>query len=311
MIMRLAVVTTLLLGLAATCPQSLAAQQFNFIYPEVTGSTGIGFDDPTLGTARRTAWEFAVTQWGARVNNTQTINVESFWDNLGTGSSVTLGRASSVLVFRDFTGAPQAGTFYPSGLANEFFGSDINTGSPEIRAEFNHQVDTLNALGSTVFYYGLDENPPAGTISFVRTALHELCHGFGFSAGINSSGELLGGGFPTAFDRFLVLDATAQTPLTTMNDAGRASAIRSDNLYWSGATVTAANSGNLARMHAPATYVSGSSVSHFKLGHYSPPQLMEPSLSGASFDPGLSDELLFDLGWSMNLPSSVRSWTQY
>lgn len=303
---------------AALLAVSVAASHTEAATVNVTYLDGIGYgfyEDVDLngngvaeGVERRAALEYAVNAWGARIDSSQAIEVEAMFENLGGGaSSAALAFAQPIYFFVNFEGAPAEDVYYPSALANALAGTDLNP-ARDIQIAFNDQVDTLDALGSISFYYGLDENP-GSDISFIRTALHEFAHGLGFTSIMEADGSFaFVPTYPSVYDQFLVEDETAQTAVVGMTQGQRQAAQVSDNLFWNGPNVVAAF-GDVAPVYAPSpTYESGSSVSHFKLGTFAPPEMMEPALTGASFNPGLADELFEDLGYNVFGPFPTVSF---
>jgi hypothetical protein len=109
---------------------------------------GEGFNDPapvspvagnsgtTLGQQRLNAFQAAADAWESVVSSPIEITVDAALDSLTPcdSSSGVLGRAGTVQVFRDFSGAPQANTWYPSALANAISGVDNDSGEADIQA---------------------------------------------------------------------------------------------------------------------------------------------------------------------------------
>ena len=179
---------------------------------------GEGFNDPTPWTP--TGWNPATTLGQARLNAFQHAadlladyllsDVEIFVDaNLDpiappsypacTPTSGVLGSAGPNFVFRDFSGAPVANTWYVQALANSLRGIDLSPAN-DISATFNSNVDNQTCLGSTDWYYGYDANG-GGDIDFVSVVLHELTHGLGFLSLVNlNTGAKLGGPIFGYFD---------------------------------------------------------------------------------------------------------------
>lgn len=256
-----------------------------------------GFNDPTLGAARREAWEFAVNHWAARLDGSQSVTISVSFDDLGTGDWVVVGEGGASYAYRDFPGAPKPRTWYDDPLANQFAKRDLSPKDPDIVIAFNSQIDTLNALGPITFHYGLDANVPPNRISFVHTALHELGHGFGFSPMIEHDTGSFPDNAPGAYDHHLVHGATTRTPLTSMSAPQRKGALTSNDLHFNGQRVVAAH-GAPAPIYAPTTYYSGSSISHFDYGGFPTQQLMEPFQYGTTLDVGLALDVLADIGWT-------------
>jgi hypothetical protein len=284
------------LGTVALPAAPARAAQVVFTYADDPGE---GFNDPTLGAARRAAFEFATAIWGNAVGGSVTIVVDAAMDPLGgSGSGAVLGQAGSALVARDFDGAPLAGTWYPIPLANQLAGEDLAPSTADVIATFNSDVDNGAVLGTVDWYYGTDANP-GSDIDFVAVVLHELGHGLGFFDMISQSTGGWLSGFPDIYGRNLVLAGAPDVPFITMNDAARLSALTSGNVFWGGANVLAANGGGMAEIYAPSPYEAGSSISHWSTS-LTPDQLMEPFYTGPQHGSGLALSALRDLGWSLS-----------
>jgi hypothetical protein len=221
-------------------------------------AAGVGFNDPTpaapvggnpgttLGQQRLNAFQAAASIWGATLNSTPTIVVLATMEPLTcTATSAVLGSAGPRSVWRDFTGAPFAGTWYHVSLANALFGSDLDGGTDvEIRARFNSNLGQTGCLTGVPFYLGLDNNHGTA-IDLVTVLLHEFGHGVGFStttSGVTGN-QLNDGtnttGYPSSYDHFL-FDNTQGLFWTSMTPTQRVqSAINPRRLAWTGANVSA------------------------------------------------------------------------
>lgn len=282
---------------------------------------GEGFNDPTpftptggnpattLGEARLIAFQHAAFLWGRCLTSQVEIKIGATMDPLGgSAMAAVLGQAGATNTFRDFPGAPVAGTWYPQALANALAGHDLDPATPDITAQFNSDVDGPVVLGATRWYYGVDGNPPGTDVDFVSVVLHELGHGLGFQtfANLTTGAKLLG--FDDTFLRHLECHGTAPSGFGARTNAQRVACSTSDpNLHWIGAsTLTAAAAlpltggfpGGHVQMHAPSPLVLGSSVSHFSIAAF-PNQLMEPSYTGPNHSVGLALPLMEDIGWTL------------
>jgi PA domain len=203
-----------------------------------------GFNDPTpaapvggnpgttKGQQRLIAFQFAADIWGATLDSNVTIVVNAAFNPLGAN---VLGSAGTTFVFSDFPGVfPYPGaqfpdTWYHSALADKLAGQELNSpGQPDINAQFSSNFD---------FYLGLDNNHGAQN-DLVAVLLHELAHGLGFSAFVNSSTGANFAGQTDVFSHF-TLDNSNGLLWTNMSQAQRqASAINFSHLVWVGPNVT-------------------------------------------------------------------------
>lgn len=292
---------------------------------------GEGFNDPTprspvggnpgttLGALRRNLFQEAANRWAARVDSSVTIVVDGQMDPLtpcGSGGAL-LGFAGPNTVHRDFSGAPIASTWYGQAEANALHGSDLAPGTSDIDATFNSSLDDGCLPGITGWYYGFDNNPPAGTIDLLPVLLHEMGHGLGFLTFVDLGTGAELAGFDDVFERFLE-DHSLGSMWPTMSNAQRvASATDPGDLHWVGTNVAAASSalsagkvGTHVRMYAPSTLQSGSSVSHWDTA-LAPNELMEPFDTG-TLSKGFTEAAYKDMGWTLfsaATPTATRTPT--
>jgi len=138
---------------------------------------GEGFNDPTavapvggnpgitLGQQRLNVFQYGADIWGSILPGTVTIRVQAKFDPITipacTATSGVLGSAGPINLYRDFAGAPVAGTWYNVAEANQLAGFDLSASNDDIDATFNSDVDDAICLGTANWYYGYDSN--AGT----------------------------------------------------------------------------------------------------------------------------------------------------
>lgn len=229
---------------------------------------GEGFNDPTpaapiggnpgttKGQQRLIAFQFAADIWGATLDSNVQIFVTAAFNPLGAN---VLGSAGTTFVFSGFgsifpfPGAQVPNTWYHSALADKLAGAELNPGFADINAQFSSNFD---------FYLGLDNNHGARN-DLVAVLLHELAHGLGFSAFVNSSTGANFAGRTDIFSRF-TFDNTTGLLWSNMTNAQRqASAINFSNLVWAGPNVTAdvpsvlSFGSPIVRINSPAA-ISGS-----------------------------------------------------
>ena len=296
--------------IALSLPLVICAEQvqFNAIY---TDEAGTGFFDPTFGTARQTAFQYACDIWSGYLGASyagETIRVSASFTSMGgTSTSATLGSAGPESFSAGGFGVGPTGYLWLNAAnANHWFGGDQNASAGEITSSFNSDVDNDTVLGTTGFYYGLDGNC-GNNIDFVSVLLHEIGHGLGFTSLINpASGayyELhsLIPNTPSIYDSFLGLDNGdgSYSSLMDLSDADRMAAATSDEIYWLGDVAIAANNDVFPKIFAPTIWENGSSISHEdEVTH--PDALMSPYYSGVAHAPdALTLGMLSDIGWDV------------
>ena len=273
------------LGFALTVAASFASAGPLFV-PQYSPSPNDGFNDPTLGPARRAALEFTLGLWSTwlvPVYAGQTIIVAV--DSIPIAGN-TLAQGGPADIYRVGSDLNRV-----TPLANNFYGRDTNPGQPEIFVDFD-----LN----TNFYLGFDGQASTNQYDFVTAALHEIGHGLGILDIIDrNTGRYYRDDGPSVYESFLGQTAGVFTPLITMTDAERLAAIGSNDLWWTGTNASAANGGQPIRIYAPPLASDGSGVSHLPLGAGS---LWEPSLGrGESIHSlnAIDRGLFLDLGFTV------------
>lgn len=214
-----------------------------------TDPAGVGFNDPTvvvpvggnsgvtLGQQRLAVFEAAAERWDSIIETDVDIVVRASFAPIGacTATSAVLGHAKPWAWDHDFPQAPQPGVLYPIALANALSGVDRQPGQPDIFMGFNADIDNETCLGSSNWYYGLDNQHGPDSDLFV-VVLHELAHGLGI-AGAGREDYSFSGGMPSAFDTH-ILDLTTGQRWPQMSEQQRkASLNNTTNLVWSGPAV--------------------------------------------------------------------------
>lgn len=248
----------------------------------------------------KAAFTYAASLWGALLQSSVPIAIDACWaSNLGSG---VLGHAGASNYYKDFTGAPFAGTWYPVALANSLHGSDLDPASADIYAAFS---STFN------WYFGTDGNTPTSQMDFASVLLHEIGHGLGFSGSMQVSGTLgsWGGGTtsPLIYDRFTENNsgqALINTTLFPNPSTALATQLQSNAVFFDGTQANAGNGGSRVPLYAPTTFRPGSSYSHLAESFNNTPNaLMTFSLAAGEsiHDPGPVTMGMFkDLGWALN-----------
>lgn len=237
------------LGLVAVL-SSQGAVQFQFTYEDVTGSTGTGFDDPTLGATRRSALSSAaglMASYFSSYDTTITVNVTSVSVNSSTLASAGSGVSAAV-------------GFQPTVVQTKIIdGTDLNGGLADAQIEFN-------------FFHGWDyDDAISGSLyDFKAVTMHEIGHTLGFFSWIDETGR---GGFDNAsgtadlwstFDQFLtdsVGNRLVKTDFKYDTSLGTALLEGNPGVYFSGPNAMAAYGGRVP-VYTPTTFRPGSSMSH-------------------------------------------------
>jgi hypothetical protein len=225
---------------------------------------GKGLNDPTkvkpvgknkgttLGAQRLNVFNKAAEIWGSTLQSNIPIWVQATFQDRGftpcTANSAVLGAAGTIQIFANTPNALWTNTWYHSALANKLANADQQPGSPDpgflvppfaddIIAFFNPNLGAPNCLAGSTWYYGLDNQAPAGTIDFLNVVLHEFAHGLGFASFANDNGtQILG--LPDIYGVYS-RDNTADKQWNQMNNSERlASSTNTGNLVWNGPSVT-------------------------------------------------------------------------
>ena len=279
-----------------------------------TAAPLITFESTNNNTEVLQAMEHALAIWESHleIEVPVKVNVVFIPISLGfLGRSIPNGR-------KDFTGAPVANIWYPSALANQLAGEELNTG------EFD--MDILMD-GTRDWYFGTDGNPGPDQFDFVSVFLHEVCHSLGFGSladiengegafSVNVETDLYTPSFPipdlqnlpTIYDIYLANGAGLS--LTDDTNFGNPStdlgtAFTSDDLFLSGPQAVDANNNTQPKVFAPVTFRPGSSIGHLDEATYSagsPNAMMTPTFQEGEVihEPGpIILGLLKDLGWQL------------
>lgn len=248
----------------------------------------------------KAAFQYAVDQWANVISSAVPIEIDANFTDF-TDPNI-LGSAGPNSIFRDFSGAPRAGTWYPSALANALHGSDLDPRpSPDgsdIGADFSSTF--------TGFYFGTDGNT-AGKIDFASVVLHELGHGLGFlgAVDVNSgSGYCCPGGYPFIYDRYTTANGTAILSIPN-GSVALGNALQGQTLRFAGPQATALNGGTAPRLYGPNPWQGGSSYSHLDESTFpagNPNSLMTPAIGADEVihSPGpVTLGIFADSGWTV------------
>jgi hypothetical protein len=238
-------------ALLAICLITPALSQIEF---EVTylDPAGVGFFDQstpqinapgnsgtTLGEQRRIAFEAALASWTPALASSVPIRISA--EFLDFGCSGFAGTGAWTASVRDAPNAFFAGTWEQVNMANARAGFRLpasvnNDFDARVRMNLVYDDPDSGCTPLRNFYYGVDGQtpPPAGLLSFLALAVHEVGHTLGFGVLTNLETGQFSGGFPDSWAHFL-MDSGSGLRWVEMNDGERAgSAISVDQLVWSG-----------------------------------------------------------------------------
>ena len=215
-------------------------------------------------TEAQTAFEYAADIWETLITSPVPIIVDAEFAPLAPG---VLGGAGPTRIWRDFTNAPQANTWYPVATANKLANTDLSPTYSDIEATFSSSY--------TNWHFGTGSSTPSNMISFVSVVLHELGHGLGFlgSMRYNSSPEVncIGSvgrgcygydGFPMIYDHFTENGSGTALLSYPNNSTSLGDQLTSNSIYFDSPGGNLANGGGRVPLYAPSTWSSGSSYSH-------------------------------------------------
>ena len=272
----------------------------------------------TVGEARRNAFEVVLYLFELWLVGDNTVRVEASFESLEPGILAGAKPGNFIYVLSD----PGAVGF-PIALAENFSEEELNgTTEADVVIIFNER---------NPFYYGLNEEflrRPFAPEAFILVAIHEMIHGLGFTSTLPLNRD---GSFPLVrfsdsdeyFQEGTIYDVnlyseTDDELLINLSDEQRRRAITSVNgLLWDGtsngendyscAQTAAKGQTNLffphgmdsegrLRLHAPAVWEGGSSVSHLVEATH---DLMKPSYGPLTYV-DFSMGMLKDMGWKLN-----------
>lgn len=248
--------------------------------------------------APKAAFNYAVSILATLLPEGTSIKIKATWKAMTNVSVLANSSATSFLAGWGIN-ALNPYAYYPIALAEKIAGEDYNgEGEEDIELTFN---------SSAAWYFGTDGATPISKYDMVTVVLHELMHGLGFvdsmvkgkwtgSYGFNS--------IPIIYDTFVEsLDGKKLTDTTYFKNPSPElnKQYTSRELYFNGPLLSNYTSGKRAKLHAPAIFDPGSSISHLdEKETLEVDQLMTPfsNLGEAIHDPGkLTMSILGDLGW--------------
>ncbi|MBI2765870.1 MAG: hypothetical protein HYX53_08165, partial [Chloroflexi bacterium] len=300
-------------GAQAPTPTFLPGPSVSVIGTGVDSFTSVGvFNGPTIqavpastitvtytgfgsNPAAQAAFQAAIDVWASKLTSSVVIKINADWTALGPG---VLGQAGPTNLVANFSGAPQANTYYPIALAEAIAGTNLNGSTAEISASFSSSFSN--------WYFGTDGATPSGKYDFESVVMHEVGHGLGMIGFYSYSGGTGSYQVLSPFDRYIVNGANQVLASTYANNStALGSQLVSNNLFVNGTNAMSANGGAKPKLYDPATWSGGSSVYHLDDATYPPGNansLMTSAIGTAEaiHDPGpITLGSFRDIGWTI------------
>ncbi len=190
------------------------------------------------------------------------------------------------------------GIYFAQALFNFLAKNDVNGGAISLSV-------VMNTNASVTWFYGAS-TPPTTQYSWQSVIMHEVGHSMGFFDTVAQNGSYSNAG-PSIFETITTLGMGGPA-LSSLDPAGRAQAIISNNLYWGGQFGLSANSGQAIKLFSPNPYQEGSTYSHLDPSQTDIGGLYFPSLPDATFFPGPTKQelgIFHDIGWGTS-PFNVQ-----
>lgn len=238
----------------------------------------------------------AAAVWAEALNSDVPIRIFVQWKSLDEG---VLGSAGASTYYHDFAGAAKAGTWYPVALAEKMARQQLNSPTAyDIFASFNSDRTDWNLKSSA---------PTKNQYDLFSVVLHEFGHGLGF-IGTFVANETIAGwgdgsyaGFAGIFDNYIE-NNTGVSLIDTSKIKNFSTELRgfitSNKLFLNSPSVSK------AKLYAPTTYSTGSSIYHVDQSTYrigDPNALMTPSIAGGEVTREIGPIVLNffnDMGWT-------------
>jgi hypothetical protein len=267
-------------------------------------------DDPWPAEAK-IAFQHTAAVWSSFVGVLVPVEINAYWEPLDSGF---LGQ-TYLPVYGYFSGAPRWDTWYPSALANQLGGYDIDP----------WYVDAVITVASDVnWYLGTDGNPSTEQYDLVTVAMSMIGNALAFADSFDVDTDSLGswglpgyfGVDPIIYDRF-VINGMRQPLIGFPNPSSElADQLTSNDIFFSGSNAAAANGGVAPKLYAPNPWEPGLSIGHLDEDTYppgNPNALMTPFLNSgeANHNPGpVALGVLQDLGWSTQPTYSITGYVR-
>ncbi len=237
---------------------------YNLYYEDVINASGAGFDDPTVGVQAQTRFHETLRYLADILNESGTLDVLIQTSiNSGTGALAS------------------AGTWYSSqpGFQGGTAMRRLLTDNKPFAG-----IEEIFVLVDFSFNWNFSNDVPLfSQFDFRSVILHELTHGLGFISLANAAGTSV-----ISSNVYSVLDARMQRASTSLNlfsgtppaFQGTVADLTSNDLIFTGSEAqTRYGQGVAPGLYAPATFSTGSSLSHWDTGNIVGGAVMEHSIS--------------------------------
>lgn len=240
--------------------------------------------------------EFAVSILETMLPHDTKITIHATWTNIST-SGVLANSTVTAYAGGWVIDALKPFAYYPIALAEKIAGESLNDDTyPDIELNINSSIN---------WYTETDGNPLRTQYDLITIVIHELIHGLGFFDSFNTTSST---GYynpiPVIYDTFVENNSGKRLTdtLVFMNPSVELkNELTGGKLFFNGPLLNKYTQGGNARLYAPSTWNSGSSVSHLDDETTSNENgLMTPfiDMGEAIHNPGkLTMSMLGDLGW--------------
>ncbi len=253
----------------------------------------------------RSAFEYALDFWSSYISSTVPIEVVARWEPFSSARAGFAGVGRPEKAINSFDGMPVSGAYYPIALANALTGEDQLPQRPDIRISFNSELED-----PFQWYFGVEDQPSGTYANFIRIAVHEIGHGligvqsFKLGGSLNLEGQASYSN-PTIWDTFVfngcgerLIDKYQGSSIALANE------LQSNDLFFGGPHVLAANGNRPVAVYAPTSWAQGSSIAHVDEWAFpdgDPDAIMTPFTAGGNqaFGP-ITIAMLQDLGWPLS-----------
>jgi len=255
----------------------------------------------------QTAFQYAVDILETELTSSVTIDLIANWTPLAPG---VLGSAGTRYITMNHPSFPLSNTWYCAALANKFAGFDLQVTLVDIIANFNSNFSN--------WYLGTDGLTPTGQYDLVSVVLHEIIHGLGFFGSMTVSGTVGSwgtSGYPHVYDLNAVNGSNQRLLNTTLfpnPSVALGTQLTSNNIFCDGTNAVIGNGGTNPKLYTPATWVQGSSYSHwdeatYPAGNINSLMTYAIGTAEAIHHPGYITRGLFkDIGWTITQPVPVE-----